>query len=58
MKFKLQYLANEVLYDWMVSLLPSVWEEKSDVKVKKVPVVVGEQTSRSDYGLPASGGSF
>ena len=56
--FKLQYLANEVLYDWIVYLLPSVWEEKSNVKVKKLPVVVREQTSRPDYGLPASGGHF
>jgi hypothetical protein len=37
-------------------LLPSVWEEKSDVKVKKVPVVVREQTSRRHCGHSASGG--
>jgi hypothetical protein len=51
-------LAGEVLYDWMVYLLPSIWEEKSDVNVKKVPVVVREQTSRPDYGHLASGGHF
>lgn len=54
MMFKLQYLGTEVLYDWMEYLLPSVWEENPDVKVKRVPVVVCEQTSRPDYGLPAS----
>jgi len=36
---KLMYWSNVALYDWEEYLLPNAWETKSDVKVKKVPLV-------------------